>query len=49
MKQSERQLPVLHTWPAPQLVPSFLLDQVVVELAGVHTWQALPGLDVPAE
>ena len=36
MKQSATQAPLLHTWPAPQLVPLGSLDQVVVEVAGVQ-------------
>jgi hypothetical protein len=33
--------------PSSQVVPSVALDHAVVEVAGVHTWQALAGLMVP--
>src|SRR5580704_10152149 len=48
MKQSATQAPLLHTSPAPQLVPLGSLDHVVVEVAGVQTWQAFAGFTVPA-
>jgi hypothetical protein len=48
MKQSDTQLPLLHTTPLPQLVPFDTLDQVVVDVVGVQTWQALAGFTVPA-
>ena len=35
--------------PSLQVVPLAPLDQVVVEVAGVQTWQELAGLTVPAE
>ena len=47
MKQSAVQAPLLHTSPAAQLVPLGSFDQVVVEVAGAHTWQALAGFTVP--
>src|SRR5580698_5926362 len=48
MKQSDAHIPLLHTSPAAQPVPSGTLDQVVVEVAGVQTWQAFAGFTVPA-
>jgi hypothetical protein len=36
--------PALHTWPLPQLVPSFSLVHAAVESVGLQYWQALPGL-----
>jgi hypothetical protein len=48
MKQSAEHVPLLHTWPLPQLVPSLLSVQAVVEVAGAQTWQTLAGFTVPA-
>src|ERR1700679_2838643 len=47
MKQSATQVPLLHTSPDAQLVPSGSLDHVVVEVAGAQTWQAFAGFTVP--
>ncbi len=47
MKQSATHAPLLHTSPAAQAVPLGSLDHVVVEVAGVHTWQAFAGFTVP--
>ena len=47
MKQSARQAPVLQTSPTAQVVPLGSDDQVVVEVVGVQTWQALAGFTVP--
>jgi hypothetical protein len=38
MEQSETQLPALHTWPAPQLVPSRAFTFVHEPLAQAATW-----------
>ena len=48
MKQSATQVPPLHTSPEAHAVPLGSFDHAVVELAGVQTWQALPGFTVPA-
>jgi hypothetical protein len=48
MKQSDVHVPLLHTSPVAQPVPSGTLDQVVVEVAGVQTWQTFIGFTVPA-
>ena len=48
MKQSETQLPALHTCPAPQAEPLGSFDHIVVELDGVQSWQTLAGFTVPA-
>jgi hypothetical protein len=47
MKQPAAQLDAVHTSPAPQIVPSALIVQVVVPAAGAHCWQALDGLLAP--
>jgi hypothetical protein len=48
MKQSAEHVPLLHTWPLPQLVPSPRSVQAVVEVAGEQTWQTFTGFIVPA-
>jgi hypothetical protein len=48
MKQSATQVPLLQTSPEAQLVPSASSDQVVVEVAGLQTWQAFAGFTVPS-
>src|ERR1700678_3499871 len=48
MKQSAMQAPLLHTSPGAQLVPLGSFEYVVVEVAGVQTWQAFAGFTVPA-
>ena len=47
MKQSATHVPELHTSPVAQLVPSGSLDQLIVEVAGVHSWQASAGFAPP--
>jgi hypothetical protein len=47
MKQSGVQLPPLHTSPEAQYVPFDAVDQAVVEVDGVHSWQAFAGFAVP--
>ena len=37
----------VHASPSLQVVPLTAFDQVVVLVAGVQTWQALPGFGVP--
>jgi hypothetical protein len=47
------QVPLVHTsldvqaLPSLQLVPLMTLDQAVVDVAGVQTWQALAALIAP--
>jgi hypothetical protein len=41
------QAPARQTSPLPQLVPLPWLLQVVVEVAGAHTWQGFVGFCVP--
>jgi hypothetical protein len=43
------QVPEEQTSFEPQLVPFGSFDQAVVLVAGVHTWQALPGFTVLGE
>ena len=39
IQQAVWQAPALHTWPAPQLVPSALGDQSSVFVPGLQIWQ----------
>jgi hypothetical protein len=38
----------VHEFPSLHAVPLATFDHAVVELDGVHTWQELAGLIVPA-
>ena len=46
MSQSAAQAPPTQISPAPQLVPVVTFDHALVEVAGVHTWQAFAGFTV---
>ncbi len=48
MKQSPTQRPPLHTSPVAQKLPSDTLDQVIVDVAAVQTWQGFAGFTVPS-
>jgi hypothetical protein len=48
MKQSAAHAPLLQTCPLAHVAPLGSFDQVVVDVAGVQTWQALAGFTVPA-
>src|SRR5262245_29025024 len=47
MKQPLVQVPDEHTTPVPQAVPSAMVVQAVVDVAGWHIWQGVIGFFAP--